>query len=104
MGTVGGALNIAEVGGNEMFTCQSCDYPLSAIDRDPKSGTLVRDVPMTDLSSWNRFGLIDEIRVREFCCPSCAHLVAVQVAKKDDPILFDTWLAPLRSAQQVAAE
>jgi hypothetical protein len=59
---------------------------------------------MTDLSSWNRFGLIDEIRVREFCCPSCAHLVAVQVAKKDDPILFDTWLAPLRSAQQVAAE
>lgn len=104
LGTVGAAFNIVEVGGGEMFTCQSCDYPLSAIDRDPKSGTLVRDVPMTDLSSWNCFGLIDEIRLREFCCPSCAHLVAVQVAKKDDPILFDTWLAPLRSAQQVAAE
>jgi len=104
LGTVGAAFKIVDLGGRQMFTCQSCDHPLSDIDRDPKSGTLWRDVPMVELSDWNRFGLTGEIRVREFCCPSCAHLVAVQVAMKDDPILLDTLLAPLQQAQRIAAE
>jgi N-methylhydantoinase B/oxoprolinase/acetone carboxylase alpha subunit len=104
LGKIGAAFHVVGAGGREIFTCQSCNHPLSTIDRDPKSGTLVRDVPMTDLSPWNRFGLTDEIRVREFCCPACAHLVAVQVARKDDAILLDMCLAPLSSGQRSAAE
>jgi len=28
--------------------------------------------------------------VREFCCPGCARLFAVEVRKKDAPMLYDT--------------
>lgn len=104
LGTIGAALKIVERGGRRIFACQSCDHPLSDVSGDPKSGTLWRDVPMTDLSDWNRYGLTGEIRVREFCCPSCAHLIAVQVARKDDPILLDTSLAPQAAAPRAAAE
>jgi N-methylhydantoinase B len=104
LGSVGTAFKIVERGGSLIFSCQTCDHPLSDIDCDPKLGTLWRDVAMVDLSHWNRYGLTSEIRVREFCCPSCAHLVAVQVAPNDDPILLDTWLTPHPLAAQAAAE
>jgi len=32
----------------------------------------------------------NEIVVREFCCPGCARLFAVEVRKKDAPVLYDT--------------
>ena len=48
--------------------------------------------------------MLAEVRVREFCCPSCAHLIAVQVALKDDPILFDMALSPGTPALAAAAE
>ena len=61
---------------------------------------------MERLSPWNRFGLGAEIAVREYLCPSCAHLFAVEVRKKGDPPLYDTQLAPVAgtAARREAAE
>ena len=103
-GRVGDALDIVASRGRQWFTCRSCEHPLSDIERDPKHGALYREVPMAVYSDWNRYGLTDEIRVREFCCPSCAHLIGVQVARKDDPILFDIALAPTAPALAAVAE
>ena len=51
---------------------------------------------METLSPWNRFGLVDEMTVREYLCPSCANLFAVEVRKVGDAPLMDTAMAPLR--------
>ena len=82
----------------------SCDHPLSEVTEDPKSGALWREIPMATYSDWNRYGSAETVRVREFCCPSCAHLIAVQVALKDDPIMLDQFLAPAPQPRSAAAE
>lgn len=104
LGHVGEALKIVALHGRRWFVCRRCDHPMSEQERDPKIGAVWREVPMETYSDWNRYGLADEIRVREFCCPSCAHLIAVQVARKDDPILFDMFMAPFASGLAAAAE
>lgn len=74
------------------FHCQRCQADFGVVD-EPKSAARTREVPIPLLSDWNRFGLVDEIVVREFSCPSCAHLVAVEVRRRNDPPLPDTLLA-----------
>lgn len=91
---IGEALKLVSLGGQRWLTCRRCDQPMSEADRDPKHGALWREVPMEAYSDWNRFGAQSEVCVREFCCPSCAHLIGVQVALKGDPILFDLQLSP----------
>jgi N-methylhydantoinase B len=93
-GSVGASLKIAAAANGRVFACQACNRVLAPIDREPKTGTVWREAPIERLSAWNRFGMTDVIRIREFCCPSCAHLISVQVAKSGDPILLDTRLAP----------
>ena len=66
---------------------------MGAAAGDPKLGALARELPIDRISDWNRYGLVDEIVVREFCCPSCAHLIGVEVRHRDDPVLLDTFLA-----------
>jgi len=104
LGRVGDALKIVSLRGHRWFVCMRCDQPMSETDRDPKHGALWREVPMQTYSDWNRFGLASEIEVREFCCPSCAHLIAVQVARRSDPILFDMALEPDPTRLSQAAE
>jgi hypothetical protein len=35
----------------------------------------------------------EEFVLREFCCPGCATLVAVDVQKTDDPVLDESMLS-----------
>jgi hypothetical protein len=79
---IGEALKLVSLGGQRWLTCRRCDQPMSEADRDPKHGALWREVPMEAYSDWNLFGAQSEVCVREFCCPSCAHLIGVQVAQK----------------------
>ena len=103
-GHAGQAMRIVSWRGREWYTCKSCDHPLSELAEDPKTGALWREVPMAIYSDWNRFGAAEAVRVREFCCPSCAHLIAVQVALEDDPIMLDQFLAPSPQPRSAAAE
>ena len=63
----------------------------------------MREVRMDTYSRWNRYGLMDGVVVREFCCPGCAHLLAVEVRKKGDPVLYDTRLETAPGAVQSKA-
>jgi N-methylhydantoinase B len=92
---IGSAADLVCDGSETLFICQQCRHPLGPADADPKQGTLFRGVRIDALSAWNRYGLVDDIEVREFFCPSCMHMIEVQVAKKADPILLDTFLAPM---------
>ena len=89
---IGEALDLVRENGKAHYACQQCGRPICGAHEDPKSGALAREVKMETLSPWNRYGLVDEIVVREFCCPGCAHLIAVEVRKKGDPVLYDTEL------------
>ncbi len=90
---IGSAVKIVSRDGGDRFECARCDHPLGAAAGDPKLGALARELPIDRISDWNRYGLVDEIVVREFCCPSCAHLIGVEVRHRDDPVLLDTFLA-----------
>ena len=94
--SVGAALDLVKADGNRYYACQKCGRPLSSADQDPKTGTLAREINFEVLSHWNRFGDSREIIVREFCCPHCAHMIAVEVRKAGDPVLYDTELFDLQ--------
>ncbi|OGA85829.1 MAG: hypothetical protein A3G27_14345 [Betaproteobacteria bacterium RIFCSPLOWO2_12_FULL_66_14] len=89
--------------GNARYVCQKCARTICNADQDPKSGALMREVRMDTYSRWNRYGLMDGVVVREFCCPGCAHLLAVEVRKKGDPVLYDTRLETAPGAVQSKA-
>ena len=90
--SIGSALDLVDTGAGPRYVCHHCNSTICGENEDPKSGSLARLVKMENLSHWNGYGLVDEIVVREFCCPKCAHLIAVEVRRKDDPVLYDTCL------------
>jgi acetone carboxylase gamma subunit len=87
---IGEALHLIRAHGKSHYACRKCGLRLCGADQDPKSGALAREVKMETLSPWNRYCLADEVVLREFCCPGCAHLIAVEVRKTGDPVLYDT--------------
>ena len=52
----------------------------------------MRERSIAELSDWNRFGLVDEIVVREYYCPCCALLASTEVRLRGEPPLADTRL------------
>lgn len=88
-GRIGDAMTIRGDGGAAGFCCADCDQFLGRLGSNPLESARLRTRKITELSAWNRFGLVDRVVAREFCCPSCGHLLSVQVAQVDDPILHD---------------
>jgi N-methylhydantoinase B len=95
---IGMALKMVNSDRTMHYACQACGHPLAREGEDPKTGMKAREESILSLSPWNRYGLIDEVVVREFCCPSCAHMLAVEVRKKGDPVLYDTDVTPNHGA------
>jgi N-methylhydantoinase B len=94
---LGDALAAERTADGWCYRCQRCQYDFGLVEH-PKAAALRRDVHIATLSPWNRFGLVDEIVVREFYCPACAHMLSVEVRRKDDPPLLDTRLASAQHA------
>jgi N-methylhydantoinase B len=86
-------IGAATIVADGVHLCAACHAPLGKRDADPKQQARMRARPITCSSPWNRYGATDAIVLREFTCPSCAHLLGVQVARATDPVLFDTFLA-----------
>ena len=89
---IGDALDLVGIDGRDHYACQRCGRILVGAADDPKRGTLAREINPESLSQWNRCGDAAGIVVREFCCPGCAHMIAVEVRKAGDPVLYDTEL------------
>jgi N-methylhydantoinase B len=101
--SVGMAVDIVMANGTAHYACQKCGHLLSPVLDDPKAAASAREIQIDTLSPWNRFGLVDGIVVREFYCPMCAHMIAVEVRKKGDPVLYDTKLAAWNYVEQPKA-
>ncbi|CAB4865302.1 unannotated protein [freshwater metagenome] len=74
--------------------CSACDHRYGPADADPKLGAVLRERSITDLSPLNAAGFVDRIVAREFYCPSCALLIAVNVQQVGDPIMLEWRLDP----------
>lgn len=53
---------------------------------DPKLGAVMAERRMDELSSLNSSGMIDRIVIREFYCPGCGLMMAVNIQETGDPI------------------
>lgn len=95
---IGDALLAIPTAGGWRFHCQRCRFDYGEVSH-PKEAALWREVPMTALSPWNRFGLVDAIAVREFYCPACAQMMSVEVRKKGDSPILDMLLAAVEQPQ-----
>jgi hypothetical protein len=86
---IGDCLAVVESKGARRFACGRCGFAYGPIGEDPKRYALMREVPITAWSEWNRYGLVGDVKCVEFYCPGCALMLAVQVRRKDDPPLWD---------------
>jgi hypothetical protein len=50
----------------------------------------VRELPITAVSELNLLGRVDDIVLREFCCPGCGTSVAIDVQLRDEPVLEES--------------
>jgi N-methylhydantoinase B len=75
------------VGDDVALCCKACRQRLGAYDEEYKRGTLVRELPVTFASPLNSYGLVDEFFIREFCCPGCGTVLAMNVQQRGEPIV-----------------
>jgi N-methylhydantoinase B len=86
---------LVEVGDPARIACRMCGEEICGRDGSPKDGLLRRDLPITaagPLFAEPSIYVDAEVQLRQFCCPSCATLVEVEVALAGDPVLRDTEL------------
>jgi N-methylhydantoinase B len=84
------------VGGTRALRCTQCHHRLGDYGDDPKEGTLLRRLPITATSPLNSTGRVEEIELREFVCPGCGTALAVDVQRRDEPLLPEARLGGRR--------
>ena len=92
-GVIGGCLKRIAHDGEVVHVCSACGTAYGPVADDPKRHAVMRELPITAFSPWNRYGLVEGIKALEFYCPGCGLLIGTQVRKKDDPLLWDMSLA-----------
>ena len=86
-------IGMASLVADGVHLCAQCRQALALRAEDPKQGARQRVRRLECVSAWNSHGLTEEIHLREFTCPSCEHLLGVQVARNGEAPMFDTLLA-----------
>lgn len=83
---VGDCLRVVQKDKEKHWECIKCHYDYGPVSEDVKMNSMMRERPITELSPWNRYGWVEKAVVREFYCPKCAQMIAVDVQLKGDPI------------------
>ena len=81
-------LRSAEGGGVDLH-CVDCGFRYGPPERDPRVAAVMSERPITDLSVLNDVGMVDRLIARQYFCPSCGLLFAVNVQQKGDPIMLE---------------
>ncbi len=84
----------ADGAGTWSVHCAACEHRYGDADRDPKLGAVLRERSIADLSPLNAEGFTERLVAREFYCPGCALLIAVNVQQQGDPIMLEWALDP----------
>ena len=83
-------LVISGCGADATIVCR-CGQPLGPAGENYKLRALMREGPVQNAGPWvdpNRIGG-DRFVCREFFCPACATLLDVEIAQRDEPLLWD---------------
>jgi N-methylhydantoinase B len=92
IGRVADTVEIVEDDVRRSLRCSECQHRFGEVTCDYKLASLTRDLPLTALSELNATGLTDTVVVREFCCPGCGTLVAMDVQLRDEPVMDEAQL------------
>jgi len=74
--------------------CSECEHRYGGVEDDPKLGAVLQERSIADLSALNSVGMTERLVARQFFCPSCALLIAVNVQQHGDPIMLEWRLDP----------
>ncbi|NNL85264.1 MAG: hypothetical protein HKP27_06405 [Myxococcales bacterium] len=74
-------------GDRAAIRCSVCHHELAAYGEDYKRGAAMRELPITWSSPLNAHGLCDAIVLREFICGGCGTALAVDVQRREEPVL-----------------
>lgn len=80
-------LNIQKIDGRQFVCCESCDHSLVPAGQAWKPSALLRERPVNELGGVHLAN--PDVRIREFSCPSCGHLLDTETAMNGDPFLND---------------
>lgn len=69
-----------------------CSEPLSAVEADWKAGARMRIIDPA--VSGQRLLLHADLELREYCCPACATMLSIEVARRDQAALSEMELCP----------
>jgi acetone carboxylase gamma subunit len=87
-------LSIVGEGSAAMTVC-ACGHEISPASENYKEHALLREGPVQaagPLVDPHRIGQ-DRFVCREFFCPGCVRLLDVEIAQRDEPLLWDAQLA-----------
>ncbi|HZQ88518.1 MAG TPA: hydantoinase B/oxoprolinase family protein [Gaiellaceae bacterium] len=73
--------------------CTVCNHVFCAADEDFKLHASYRERSIVELTPINADGLVDEMVAREFSCPGCGTLVALDVQRLGEPLLPEVTFA-----------
>jgi N-methylhydantoinase B/oxoprolinase/acetone carboxylase alpha subunit len=85
----GDTLDAVSVNGSKLIRCNVCGQKLSAYDEDPRSGSVVRELPIYAVSPQNHLGDEERFILREYSCPACGTAIGMDVQLTSEPLLPD---------------
>jgi N-methylhydantoinase B len=89
MHPVADTVEAVRVDDEELIRCTVCATALGGYEDDYKAATLWREVPFVALSALNGLAPETPLRAREYCCPGCGTLVAVDIGAVGEPPLAE---------------
>ena len=88
-------LTIEGSGDDAVLRCR-CGYTIRPVTDNYKLHVLMRERPVQEAGPWvdpHHIGG-DSFVCREFFCPGCVTLLDVEIAQRDEPILWDVRIEP----------
>jgi acetone carboxylase gamma subunit len=87
--SIGAAFVVRESGDSREICCARCDHAFGPSSTDPKLAAVVAERPIVESCELNRYGAVDDLVLREYFCPDCGAMIAVNVQRPTDPILLE---------------
>jgi N-methylhydantoinase B len=94
---VSDTVEAVEVDGQRSLRCTVCHYRFGSYDHDHKRSALMRELPLTAISSRNG-RCLERFVAREYSCPGCGTAVAVDVQDSDEPFIEESRFYPRGAA------
>jgi len=81
-----------ELGGNRKIKCSRCNHEFCTLSENWKRYATQR--PKGSVVEEGLINLHGDLAIFEYVCPNCGVLLDVEIARKDEPPLWDTQLSP----------